>query len=229
MLQPAPPRVLFPAAAHATPAAWRAGGSMGQDRTPMTPPPVPPADRADVLDDPRLTEMGLLMEVATSLTRLFGDQIAEHDLVPSEFEVLMRLARSPGGQLRMNDLARQIGLSSSGLTRLADRLEGRGLIERRPCPEDGRGSLRPRVRRRARAPAGRPPRPPRPHRPLVHRRPHPRPARRGRRRAATPCARSCTPMPRSAPTSRRSRRRADPPRGRRGRPVRPGPPRRGSR
>lgn len=142
-LPTAPSPVLFPVAAAAPPGAvtWRAGRSMGQDRTPMTSPPVPPDDRAGVLDDPRLTEMGLLMEVATSLTRLFGDQIAEHDLVPSEFEVLMRLARSPGGQLRMNDLARQIGLSSSGLTRLADRLEGRGLIERRPCPEDGRGSL----------------------------------------------------------------------------------------
>lgn len=80
------------------------------------------------------------MEVSSSLARLLSDQIGHHELQPSEFEVLLRLSRSPGGRLRMNDLARQIVLSSSGLTRLADRLEGRGLLVRRPCPDDGRGS-----------------------------------------------------------------------------------------
>ncbi|WCO65341.1 MarR family transcriptional regulator [Iamia majanohamensis] len=103
------------------------------------PSPVPP-DEGARLHDPRLTSIGLLVEVTSGLSRLFADQIADHDLTPSEFEVLIRLARSPASQLRMNDLAHQIGLSSSGLTRLADRLEGRALLVRRPCPDDGRGA-----------------------------------------------------------------------------------------
>lgn len=103
------------------------------------PSPAPAGDPHGV-DDPRLTSIGLLVEVSSGLTRLLGDQIGAHDLTPSEFEVLLRLARSPASQLRMNDLARQTGLSSSGLTRLADRLEGRGLLVRRPCPDDGRGA-----------------------------------------------------------------------------------------
>lgn len=107
----------------------------------MALPSSPPADEQPVAEDPRLTAMGLLVEVTAGLSRLLGDQIAEHGLVTSEFEVLLRLSRSPGERIRMNDLARQIGLSSSGLTRLADRLEGRGLIVRRPCPEDRRGAL----------------------------------------------------------------------------------------
>lgn len=106
----------------------------------MASPTGPPAGDLDVRNDPRLTAIGLLMEVSSGLTRLLSDQIAEHGLTTSEFEVLIRLTRSPSGQLRMNDLARQIGLSSSGLTRLADRLEGRGLLVRRPCPDDGRGA-----------------------------------------------------------------------------------------
>lgn len=106
----------------------------------MAPPSLPATDDPAVLDDPRLTAIGLLIEVSSGLERLLSDQLGEHGLTSSEFEVLIRLARSPGSQLRMNDLARQIGLSSSGLTRLADRLEGRALIVRRPCPHDGRGA-----------------------------------------------------------------------------------------
>lgn len=93
-----------------------------------------------LLDDERLTAAGLLFEVAAGLETALGRQIAGHGLALSEFEVLLRLARSPGGQLRMSDLARQVNLSVSGLTRLADRLEARGLLERRACPTDGRGS-----------------------------------------------------------------------------------------
>lgn len=100
-----------------------------------------PATDTSALDDPRLTAMGLLFEVATGLADRFRAQIAEHGLADSEFEVLLRLGRSPDCQLRMSDLATQAGLSSSGLTRLVDRLERRGLVERRACPTDGRGSF----------------------------------------------------------------------------------------
>jgi MarR family 2-MHQ and catechol resistance regulon transcriptional repressor len=93
------------------------------------------------VDDPRLTAIGLLFEVSAGLGDALAGQIAEHGLGLSEFEVLMRLGRSPGRQLRMSDLATQANLSSSGLTRLVDRLERRGLVERRACPTDGRGSF----------------------------------------------------------------------------------------
>ena len=96
-----------------------------------------PGSRVD--DDPRLTAAGLLFEVASGLQAILAAQLADHGLSGSEFEVLLRLARSPGGQLRMTDLARQAGLSASGLTRLADRLERRELIVRRDCPTDRRG------------------------------------------------------------------------------------------
>ena len=39
----------------------------------------------------------------------------------------------------MSELAEQLLLSRSGITRLADRLERQGLIERQRCSEDGRG------------------------------------------------------------------------------------------
>ena len=52
----------------------------------------------------------------------------------------MRLARSPGDQLRMTDLAAQTSLSTSGVTRVVDRLERDGLVRRRACPTDRRSS-----------------------------------------------------------------------------------------
>ena len=55
-----------------------------------------------------------------------------------EFEVLLRLARTPGEHLRMTDLAEQVGLTTSGTTRLVDRVEAMGLAAREACPTDRR-------------------------------------------------------------------------------------------
>jgi MarR family 2-MHQ and catechol resistance regulon transcriptional repressor len=97
--------------------------------------------RRTALDDPRLTAAGLLFEVANGLTGLLGPQIAAAGVSMSEFEVLLRLSRTDGTRLRMSDLATQANLSSSGLTRLVDRLETRDLVRRQACPSDGRGSF----------------------------------------------------------------------------------------
>lgn len=105
----------------------------------MVDPHPEPDDEPRLADDPRLTTAGLLFEATAGLQALLAPQLAEHDLSPSELEVLLRLERSPRSQLRMSDLARQADLSASGLTRLADRLERRGLLERRACPVDRRG------------------------------------------------------------------------------------------
>jgi MarR family 2-MHQ and catechol resistance regulon transcriptional repressor len=92
------------------------------------------------LTDPRITTLGLFAEAFTGLLARVSEQLAEHRLSPVEFEVLLRLGRSRGQQLRMADLAAQAMLSTSGLTRVVDRLESRGLVARRPCATDRRGT-----------------------------------------------------------------------------------------
>ncbi|TDC34932.1 MarR family transcriptional regulator [Micromonospora sp. KC213] len=94
----------------------------------------------NVFDDPRITAIGLLYETHAGLSARFAAQFEEHGLSPVEFEVLMRLARSPGHQLRMTDLAAQTSLSTSGVTRVVDRMERDGLLCRRACPSDRRSS-----------------------------------------------------------------------------------------
>jgi MarR family 2-MHQ and catechol resistance regulon transcriptional repressor len=91
-------------------------------------------------DDPRFTAMGLFAEAYTGLTTRFAAQFEEHRLSSVEFEVLMRLARSPGRRLRMTDLAAQTSLSTSGVTRVVDRMDRDNLVCREACPSDRRSS-----------------------------------------------------------------------------------------
>src|SRR6185295_2264194 len=92
------------------------------------------------LNDPRFTAMGLFAEAYTGLTTRFAAQFDEHRLSAVEFEVLMRLARSPGDRLRMTDLAGQTSLSTSGVTRVVDRMDRDGMVRREACPSDRRSS-----------------------------------------------------------------------------------------
>jgi MarR family 2-MHQ and catechol resistance regulon transcriptional repressor len=91
-------------------------------------------------DDPRFTALGLFAEAYAGLTSRFAAQFEEHRISSVEFEVLMRLARSPRRRLRMTDLAAQTSLSTSGVTRVVDRMDRDGLVCREACPSDRRSS-----------------------------------------------------------------------------------------
>ncbi|ROS44508.1 MarR family winged helix-turn-helix transcriptional regulator [Amycolatopsis thermoflava] len=56
----------------------------------------------------------------------------------AEYSVLALLAEAGPKGMRMSDLAERRVMSTGGFTRLADRLERRGLIERRRSAVDGR-------------------------------------------------------------------------------------------
>lgn len=94
----------------------------------------------------RLTENELgawrsFLRAHAQITRkLEADLVAEHDLPLPSYDVLLQLAESPGRRLRMTELADRVLLSRSGLTRLVDRLEREGLVERASCPNDARGT-----------------------------------------------------------------------------------------
>ncbi|MDR6506609.1 MarR family winged helix-turn-helix transcriptional regulator [Arthrobacter oryzae] len=62
-------------------------------------------------------------------------------LALNEYDVLFTLSRCPSGWLRLNELNDNVLLSQSSLSRLVERLEKRGLVERMPAPQDGRGVL----------------------------------------------------------------------------------------
>lgn len=63
----------------------------------------------------------------------------EHALSVSEYGVLDVLARQDGWHMRMTQLSNAVVLSQSATTRLVNRLEDRGLLQRYLCPTDRRG------------------------------------------------------------------------------------------
>jgi len=82
--------------------------------------------------------VGLLHAYSSLVKQLDAELTAAHGLTVSGFEVLWRVAAAENGHLRMTDLAELVMLSPSGLSRLVDRLEADGMIERVACPTDGR-------------------------------------------------------------------------------------------
>src|SRR6266566_6743651 len=65
--------------------------------------------------------------------------LAAADLPPlSWFEMLYAVKRSPTGRPRMSELAEWLTLSRGGITKLVDRLEEAGYLERVSCAEDRR-------------------------------------------------------------------------------------------
>jgi len=73
--------------------------------------------------------------IAAALDRALS---SKHDLTATEFDVLERLAGAEKGELRLAELAGQVYLSQSALSRLVTRLESDGLVGRHACDTDRR-------------------------------------------------------------------------------------------
>jgi DNA-binding MarR family transcriptional regulator len=78
----------------------------------------------------------LLRAHAATARRLSANLQAEHGLAINDFEALELLARADGRRLKRVDLARGLGLTPSGVTRLLEGLEEAGLVARASCPAD---------------------------------------------------------------------------------------------
>jgi DNA-binding MarR family transcriptional regulator len=83
--------------------------------------------------------LGRLISAHSALTgELTAQLVAEHGLTMSELEVLLLLERAEERAMRRVDLAREVRLSPSGITRLLDRLEASGFVEKGACKSDAR-------------------------------------------------------------------------------------------
>lgn len=74
-----------------------------------------------------------LQQIAVAL---FIEEAAAHDLTPVQFAALASVAHQPG--IDQRTLARSIGLDTSTLGGVVDRLERRALMRRSPDPDDRR-------------------------------------------------------------------------------------------
>ena len=76
-----------------------------------------------------------------AITRELSAQLQrEHGLTLNDYEVLLHLSHSDGGMMRRVDLAQQIVLTASGITRLLEGLERAGFVRKESCSSDARVS-----------------------------------------------------------------------------------------
>ena len=75
---------------------------------------------------------------ASVVRGLDRELVADHGLTINDYEVLLRLARAPDRMMRRVDLAQQVLLTPSGITRLLDGLQRCGFVEKAACDSDAR-------------------------------------------------------------------------------------------
>jgi DNA-binding MarR family transcriptional regulator len=85
---------------------------------------------------PALRAWGQLLRGHAATTRLLSAELQDHELTINDYEALLLLSRADEARLRRVDLARQLLLTPSGVTRLLEGLEASGLVERGTCPSD---------------------------------------------------------------------------------------------
>jgi DNA-binding MarR family transcriptional regulator len=82
----------------------------------------------------------LLGAYATLTRELSASLVASHGLTINDYGCLLLLSRAGDQGMRRIDLANDLQLSPSGITRLLDRLEAQGLVGKGECKEDARVS-----------------------------------------------------------------------------------------
>jgi DNA-binding MarR family transcriptional regulator len=66
---------------------------------------------------------------------------ADSGLSLQDFDVLVQLTDTADGRVRITNLAHALNWERSRLSHHIKRMEGRGLVEREECPDDGRGAF----------------------------------------------------------------------------------------
>lgn len=98
---------------------------------------------ADVrwLDEREMAAWRAYIETVGDLAAALEHDLAPHSLTLGDYQVLVYLSEAEGRRLRMCDLAANLQLSPSGLTRRLDGLVEAGLVRREPSDDDRRVML----------------------------------------------------------------------------------------
>jgi DNA-binding MarR family transcriptional regulator len=91
------------------------------------------------LDDEQLATWRAFLNAHARVTRAIGRELAAAGLPDlAWYDLLWTLYRQPGRSLRVKDLADEVVLSPTAMSRFVDRVEAAGCVRREPDPEDRR-------------------------------------------------------------------------------------------
>jgi DNA-binding MarR family transcriptional regulator len=98
--------------------------------------------QAEWLDDQEMSAWRGWVTVTERVRAAIGrDMARDHGMSDAEYAVLVYLSEAPERLMRMTDLAAGLNWSKSRLSHLITRMESRGLVTKRDCPSDARGSF----------------------------------------------------------------------------------------
>ncbi len=98
---------------------------------------IKPSQSADVVAQARRLERDL-GGIRRALRKPLEAEVARGELTVPQAAVMQTVVAHQG--ISLKDLSREVSLAHSTVSGIADRLEKRGMIERRPDPVDGRVS-----------------------------------------------------------------------------------------
>jgi DNA-binding MarR family transcriptional regulator len=82
----------------------------------------------------------MLKATLTQVHAVLAREMEDETGMPFDrYSILLMLAQAKNEALRPSELADALPITRSGVTRLIDRLERDGIVERRSCATDGRG------------------------------------------------------------------------------------------
>ncbi|BBH63354.1 MarR family transcriptional regulator [Actinoplanes sp. OR16] len=94
------------------------------------------------LTDPEMRSWLNLAQVLILMPTALDRQLREDTGIPhAYYQILANLSASPGQSMRMTDLARMVGTTTSRLSHAVASLEQRGWVQREACPNDKRGQV----------------------------------------------------------------------------------------
>lgn len=82
-----------------------------------------------------------LFRAQVSVMRCLAATFPAHGLSFNEYDVLFNLSTQPGRRIRLRDLNQYLLLTQPSVSRLVDRLVGRGYVAKESDPADGRGAV----------------------------------------------------------------------------------------
>jgi DNA-binding MarR family transcriptional regulator len=82
-----------------------------------------------------------LFRAQVTVLRQLSREFPTGDISFNEYDVLFNLSRQDGRRLRIRDLSRHLLLTQPSVSRMVDRLVGKGLVTKESDPGDGRGTF----------------------------------------------------------------------------------------
>ncbi|MER7439463.1 MarR family winged helix-turn-helix transcriptional regulator [Micromonospora avicenniae] len=99
-----------------------------------------PPERVEPLNPGEEAVVRALHRLIHALPRAIDAELVREQGLPLvEYLTLMNLSEAPGRRLRMSELATACEMSLSGMSRVVQKLEAQGFVQRIRCEQDGRG------------------------------------------------------------------------------------------